>query len=168
MQQRETPWTPIKAISRAKNSVESFGVPIFDPNLPKEHDLLFGQLASYSDTELEKFLVIYGGYKASLETKLADIESVVGALEAAFNEGYNAALHQVAKEYEESGTKKPTREELRGEVMTRFDELREQKKDIIDQTVELKRFQGLLNTYTTAYQTVSRVVTLRTKRAESI
>ena len=33
MQQRETPWTPIKAISRAKNSVESFGVPIFDPNL---------------------------------------------------------------------------------------------------------------------------------------
>ena len=103
-----------------------------------------------------------------METKLADIESVVGALEAAFNEGYNTALHQVAKEYEESGTKKPTREELRGEVMTRFDELREQKKDIIDQTVELKRFQGLLNTYTTAYQTVSRVVTLRTKRAESI
>jgi len=92
----------------------------------------------------------------------------VGALEAAFNEGYNTALHTVAKEYEESGVKKPTREELRGEVMTRFDELREQKKDIIDQTVELKKFQGLLNTYTTAYQTVSRVVTLRTKRAESI
>ena len=52
--------------------------------------------------------------------------------------------------------------------MTRFESLREQKKDIIDQSVELKKFQGLLNTYTTAYQTVSRVVTLRTKRAESI
>ena len=168
MEQRETHWTPIKAIARAKKNVEAFGIPIFDPNLPKSHNLLFGELASYPDNELEKFLVIYGGYKASLETKLADIESIVGALEAAFTEGYNTSVYAVAKEYEELGKKKPNKDELRGEVMTRFEALKEQKKDIIDQTVELKKFQGLLNTYTTAYQTVSRVVTLRTKRAESI
>tara|TARA_R110000824_G_scaffold143310_1_gene310939 strand:+ start:4030 stop:4536 length:507 start_codon:yes stop_codon:yes gene_type:complete len=168
MEERETKWSPIKAISRAKKNVDLFGIPIFDPNLPKEHNLLFGDLATYPDNELEKFLIVYGGYKASLETKLADIEAAVGALEAAFTEGYNTSVYAVAKEYEESGKKKPNKDELRGEVMTRFEALREQKKDIIDQSVELKKFQGLLNTYTTAYQTVSRVVTLRTKRAESI
>ena len=105
MEERETKWSPIKAISRAKKNVDLFGIPIFDPNLPKEHNLLFGDLATYPDNELEKFLIVYGGYKASLETKLADIEAAVGALEAAFTEGYNTSVYAVAKEYEESGKK---------------------------------------------------------------
>ena len=34
--------------------------------------------------------------------------------------------------------------------------------------IELKRLQGLLNTYTSAYNAVSRVVTLRTKGADKL
>ena len=58
--------------------------------------------------------------------------------------------------------KKPTREELRGEILTKYETLRDLKKDLIGQQALLKKMQGLLNTYTTAYNTVSRVVALRT------
>ena len=112
--------------------------------------------------ELEDFLTMYGGYKAYMETKVSDVEATVGAYDAAFNEGYNTALYKVVKEYESEGLKKPTREELRGEILTRFDSLREQKQELINQQAILKRMMGLLNTYTTAYNTVSRVVALRT------
>ena len=105
---------------------------------------------------------MYGGYKAYMETKVSDVEATVGAYDAAFNEGYNTALYKVVKEYELEGLKKPTREELRGEILTRFDSLKEQKQELIDQKAILQRMMGLLNTYTTAYNTVSRVVALRT------
>ena len=42
------------------------------------------------------------------------------------------------------------------------DSLKEQKRDLIEQQAILKKMVGLLNTYTTAYNTVSRVVALRT------
>ena len=105
---------------------------------------------------------MYGGYKAYMETVVSDYEAIVGAYDAAFNEGYNTALYKVVKEYEAEGLKKPTREELRGEIITRFNSLKEQKRELINQKAILERMQGLLNTYTTAYQTVSRVVALRT------
>ena len=125
-------------------------------------DLDFSNLSQYDNKELEDFLTMYGGYKAYMETKVSDVEATVGAYDAAFNEGYNTALYKVVKEYESEGLKKPTREELRGEILTRFDSLREQKQELINQQAILKRMMGLLNTYTTAYNTVSRVVALRT------
>ena len=64
--------------------------------------------------------------------------------------------------YEEKEQKKPTKDELKGEIMDTYGNLRQLKRDIIEQEASLKKIQGLLNTYTTAYNTVSRVVTLRT------
>jgi hypothetical protein len=49
-------------------------------------------------------------------------------------------------------------------VLDSFDALAQLKKDIIEQTAEIRRLRGLLETYKEAYGTVSRVVTLRTKR----
>ena len=105
---------------------------------------------------------MYGGYKGYLESKVADTEATVGALDAAFTEGYHTALFRITQEYETQEKKKPTRDELRGEIMTRFDSLKELKRDLIEQEALLKKTEGLLNTYTTAYNTVSRIVALRT------
>ena len=168
MQERETKWTPMKALGKASQKIESLGIPIFDPKLLQNENLNFGDLASYDDGKIASLLVIYGGYKASLETKVADIEASHGALEAAFNEGYSTALVRVTKEYEEVDKKKPTRDELRGEIMSTYDTLRDLKREIIEQEIELKRLQGLLNSYTSAYNAVSRVVTLRTKGADKL
>ena len=162
MQQDNIKWTPSRAIQLAQQEIDSLSLPNFKVDLNDREDLTFSSLTNYTNKELEDFLTMYGGYKAYLETRVSDIEATVGALEAAFNEGYNTALFKVTQEYNETARKKPTREELRGEVLTRFESLRELKRELIEQQALLKKTQGLLNTYTTAYNTVSRVVALRT------
>tara|TARA_R110000824_G_scaffold10853_4_gene47474 strand:- start:572 stop:1072 length:501 start_codon:yes stop_codon:yes gene_type:complete len=161
MQERDTKWTTMKALGRAQKELEALGLPSFKKQDARE-DLDFSNLSQYDNKELEDFLTMYGGYKAYMETKVSDVEATVGAYDAAFNEGYNTALYKVVKEYESEGLKKPTREELRGEILTKYNYLREQKQELINQQAILKRMSGLLNTYTTAYNTVSRVVALRT------
>ena len=68
----------------------------------------------------------------------------------------------MASEYQEAGSRKPTKEELRGAIFTRYPALQELRRDIIDLETLKRKSSGLLNTYTTAYNTVSRVVALRT------
>ena len=160
--EKDTKWTPMKALGRAQKEVDALGLPSFQVDLSERPELNFSKLTNYDNKELEDFLTMYGGYKGYLETKVSDIEATVGALDAAFTEGYNTALFKVAQEYDLQGKKKPTREELRGEIMAKFDALRDLRKDVIEQQALLKKSTGLLNTYTTAYNTVSRVVALRT------
>ena len=162
MQAKETKWTPMKALGKAQKEIDALGVPIFKADLEEKEELKFPNLSQYDNKELEDFLTMYGGYKAYLETKVADIEATVGAFEAAFTEGYNTALYRLINEYEENNKKKPTKEELRGEILSKFISLKEQKQELIDQQTILKRVAGLLNAYTQAYNTVSRVVALRT------
>ena len=155
-------WTPENSVKKAQNEIDMLGIPNFKVDLSEREDLNFSDLMNVDNSRLEDFLTMYGGYKGYLETKVADIEATVGALDAAFNEGYNTALFKVAQEYDHQGKKKPTREELRGEIISRFESLRELRRDLIEQQALLKKMSGLLNTYTTAYNTVSRVVALRT------
>ena len=162
MQAKETKWTPMKALGKAQKEIDSLGIPVLKVDLEEKEILKFPEISQHENKELEGFLIMYGGYKAYLETKVADIEATVGAFEAAFTEGYNTALYKITKEYEELGKKKPTKEELRGEILSKFTSLKEQKQELIDQQTILKRVGGLLNTYTQAYNTVSRVVALRT------
>ena len=167
MEERQTKWTPMKALGRAQKELDSLGLPVFTVDLSERPNLNFSKLMGYDNKALEDFLTMYGGYKGYLETKVSDIEATVGALDAAFTEGYNTALFKVAQEYDEQDKKKPTREELRGEILSRFESLRELKRDLIEQQALLKKMSGLLNTYTTAYNTVSRVVALRTYGSQS-
>jgi len=162
MENKDSKWTPMKALGKAQKEIDSLGIPVFKTDLSEREELNFSRLTNYDNKELEDFLTMYGGYKAYLETKVADIEASAGAYEAAFTEGYNTALYKITKEYEEEGRKKPTREELRGEILSKFTSLKEQRQDLINLQAQLKKITGLLNTYTTAYNTVSRVVALRT------
>ena len=162
METRETRWTPMKALGKAQKSIDSLGLPIFNVDLSDRPDLEFSKVMNSDNKELEAFLTMYGGYKGYLETKVSDIEATVGALEAAFTEGYNTALFKVVQEYEENNKRKPTKEELRGEILSKFESLRELKRELIEQQALMKKMSGLLNTYTTAYNTVSRIVALRT------
>tara|TARA_X000001382_G_C3054336_1_gene142157 strand:- start:20 stop:520 length:501 start_codon:yes stop_codon:yes gene_type:complete len=162
MEERETKWTPMKALGRVSKRIDSLGIPIFDPKLPEYEGLEFADLSKASDKDLEKFLTMYGGYNAFLQTKVADIEAVVGAFEASFNEGYSRASYKLVAKHEKEGRKKATKDELKGEIMVEYDALTQLRRDIIEQTAELKRLRGLLDTYKEAYGTVSRVVTIRT------
>ena len=162
MEERETEWTPMKALGKAQKEADALGLPPLIVDLKENDSLEFSKLNTYDNKMLADLLAMYGGFKAYLETKIADIESKAGALNAAFDEGYSTAIFRVVKMYEEKAQKKPTKDELKGEIMDTYGNLRQLKRDIIEQEASLKKIQGLLNTYTTAYNTVSRVVTLRT------
>ena len=107
-------------------------------------------------------MLVYGGFKAYLEGQVSDAVTKSNAIEAAFNEGYATAIYRIADEREAEGKKKLTREEIRGAVMDRFDQLKELRREVIEQEAIHSRLQGLLNAYKAAYDAVSRVVTLRT------
>ena len=162
LEKREGRWSPFKAIGQADKFIEDLMVPSIGKELATDQNLDFPNLMNADNKKLEQFLTMYGGYKGYLETKISDIEAIVGALEAAFTESYNTALFKVVREYEDNNKKKPTKEELRGELFSRFDALKELKQQLIDKEVLYKKTAGLLSTYTTAYSTVSRVVALRT------
>ena len=158
---RETKWSPIKALGRAQREVEDMGVPKLKVDLEEREHLDFSDLMNSSNRELEEFLIVYGGYKAYLETRIADVKAKKSALSAAFDEGYATALSRIADEREAEGRKKLTREEIRGVALDNYSQLKELRQEIIEQEALEIQVDGLLNTYTTAYNTVSRVVTLR-------
>ena len=161
LETRDTRWSPIKALGKVKNQVADMGVPDLKIDLEEREHLDFSDLMNSSNRELEEFLIVYGGYKAYLETRISDVKAKKSALSAAFDEGYATALSRIVDEREVEGKKKLTREEIRGVALDNYPQLKELRQEIIDQESLEIQVEGLLNTYTTAYNTVSRVVTLR-------
>ena len=159
---KETNWTPFKALAKSDEYIESLMVPDMKVSVGEREQLEFSDLMNADNKKLEEFLTMYGGYKAYLEIRLSEIESIKGALEAAFDEGYATAVHKISDERETNGQKKLTREELRGAVLSTYDQLKELRKEIIERTINHTRIEGLLKAYASAFQTVSRVVALRT------
>jgi len=158
---RETHWSPMKALAEAQRTVEDMGVPKLRLDLEEREHLEFSDLMNASNKALSEFLVVYGGYKAYLETRIADVKAKKTALSAAFDEGYATALSRIVEEREEAGKKKLTRDEIRGVALDNYSQLKELRQEVIEQEALEIQVDGLLNTYTTAYNTVSRVVTLR-------
>jgi len=111
---RETHWSPMKALAQAQRTVEDMGVPKLRLDLEEREHLEFSDLMNASNKALSEFLVVYGGYKAYLETRIADVKAKKTALSAAFDEGYATALSRIVEEREEAGKKKLTRDEIRG------------------------------------------------------
>ena len=70
-------------------------------------------------------------------------------------------------EREEKGQKKFTREEVRGAVLDNFPELWEVRQQLIEQEAIYMKVKGLLTSYTSAFNAVSRVVALRTSPLSS-
>jgi len=162
IEQKQTSWSPIKALANAQRSLDEINVPPFQTDLSEREDLEFSNLMNYDNKKLEEFLIAYGGYKAYLEAHVADCESKRKALEAAFDEGYATAIFRIADDREEAGQKKLTREEVRGAAMSTYESLKQLRQEVIEQTALHQKMGGLLNAYKSAYDAVSRIVTLRT------
>ena len=162
MEKRDTKWSPFKALAEADQFIEELSVPALGKEVTKEYGLDFTNLMNVDNKQLEEFLTMFGGYRAYLENQLADITSKKGAIEAAFDEGYAAAIFRLAEERQNQGKKKLTREEVRGAALVRYDSLRELRREVIEQEAVHTKVSGLLNAYKAAYDAVSRIVTLRT------
>ena len=162
MEKRDTKWSPFKALSEADQFINDLSVPPLGKEITKEYGLDFTNLMNADNKKLEEFLTMFGGYRSYLESQLSDITAKKSAIEAAFDEGYAAAIYRLAEERESEGKKKLTREEVRGAALTRYDSLRELRREVIEQEAVHTKVSGLLNAYKAAYDAVSRIVTLRT------
>jgi|TARA_R110000744_G_scaffold102334_2_gene196840 hypothetical protein len=159
-------WTPIKALGRARQSINELLINELVIDKSDKPELMFSQVYNANNEKLEEFLVMYSGYKAYLETEISKRESERNALEAAFEEGYSKAMYTLYQERENGGKKKPVKDEIRGEIFSKYPGLENRRKEIIEKEIALKELSGLLNTYTTAYNTISRIVALRTYGGE--
>ena len=73
-------WTPMKALRKADKALETLMVPPFTADLSEHSALEFSNLMNANSRTLEEFLVLYGGYKAFLESKIAHIDSAKSAI----------------------------------------------------------------------------------------
>jgi len=162
LERRETRWSPTKALHNADQFIKDLMVPSIGKELAEDQNLDFPNLMNADNKQLEQFLTMYGGIKMYLETQLADIEATKNALEAAFNESYSTAIYRLAEEREEEGKKKFTQNEIRGAVLSKYESLKELRRDIIEQEVIHRRISGLREAYAQGFSTVSRIVSLRT------
>ena len=151
-----------RVISKADDYLTDMLVPTFKMDLESKPELEFANLMDADRRALEEFLSVYGGYKAYLECQVADTEAKKTALESYFEEGYAKASYRVNSDREEAGKKKLTREEVRGAVLDGFPELWALRQEVIEQEAIHAKVKGLLTSYTSAFNAVSRVVALRT------
>ena len=158
---------PSKTLDKADRYLEDLLVPRFQMNLEAEPSLNFSSLMDADRRALEEFLAVYGGYKAYLECQIADVEARKTSLESYFDDGYYKAGDRMNNEREEKGQKKFTREEVRGAVLDNFPELWDVRQQLIEQEAIYMKVKGLLTSYTSAFNAVSRVVALRTSPLSS-
>ena len=83
-------------------------------------------------------------------------------MKAAFEEGFATAVYKISEDREAEGKKKFTRDEIRGAATSLYPQLRELSREIIEHEALHIKLNGLLNAYSSAYHTVSRIVSLRT------
>ena len=100
MEQKDTKWSPIKALGKAQRYVDDLMIPQLEKDIIKEYSLEFSNLMNEDNRKLEEYLTAYGGYKAYLETQVAETSSKKNALEAAVDEGYATAIVKLAEERE--------------------------------------------------------------------
>jgi len=167
LETRDTKWSPFYALKQADAVIDDLGIPTFNFSLESAPKLDFANLMNADNKEIESFLVLYGGYKAYLESQLADCDAKRSALDAAFDEGLATAMYKLNTEREISGKRKPTKDEVRGEALDKYPQLRELRRESIEQNSLYKKLAGLFNTYKAAYDAVSRVVALRTYGARA-
>ena len=156
----EKRWSYQDAIAFAKQERKDHPVPWVEINQNADETLDFGEVNSASNKELEAYLALYGGNKAILEQVVASHQMKLGAMQAQFEEGYNVAFAQVMKD---AIGKKPTRDEARGIIMNTNKGLADLFKKMTEMEAAKTYEEGRLRLYTQCWNTVSRIVALRTK-----
>tara|TARA_R110002020_G_scaffold163334_1_gene349362 strand:+ start:1402 stop:1884 length:483 start_codon:yes stop_codon:yes gene_type:complete len=156
----EKRWSYQDSIKLANEALKEAGIPkvVMDGNADAE--LNFIDVLHASPEQLEKYLVIYGGFKGQLEQRVSDTETKRAAMEAQFTENYNIAYADLLSQVE---GKKPTKDECRGIIMGSIEPLAKLQRELIDVTAIMNKLESQLRLYTQCWATVSRIVALRTK-----
>lgn len=156
-------WTIDIAMKKVEEYMKDINVP--EVSQPKTSGKIgsLSDLNNSTDEQLEELLLLYGGYRAYLESNLAYLDSKRGLLESSFEEGLAKMMFTLQKDRE----KRVAKEMLRGEALVLNPQLKKARQQLIETEAIYARIRGLKEAYRAAFDTVSRVVTLRTANRNS-
>ena len=122
-----------------------------------ENEMPMQQLHRATNQDLREYLEVYGSYKATLETKIAIIESNLSIIKNLFDTKLDIKIGELSKNRE----KRPTRDFIRGQAMHEDEYLQNLSEELGMLNAIFIRVRGMRESYTTAYNTVSRMIALR-------
>lgn len=156
-------WNPNKTFELLDKYVQDLKIPIMTMFQNGHNKLEFPNLSNCTNSQLEEFITVYGGWRAFLESEVADLEARKSILESGFEEGLAKTLAVLTKQYREEGEKQPTKEALRGEALSTNVLLRKTRTQLIEVEAMFIKLSGIRNQYKAAYDTVSRIISLRSQ-----
>ena len=109
-----------------------------------------------TNDHLREYLETYGSYKASLESKLAIIESNFSIIKSLYDNRLERQMDTISKKQE----KRMTKDFARGRAINEDDDLQNLSEEIILLNAIFIRVRGIKDSYSTAYNMVSRMVSL--------
>ena len=161
--------SPVKTLGKISRYVDGLPIPrlsfeeVFKSEEGEERPKLqITKLVELNDEELETTLYHYGAGKAFLESELSDIESKTALVEDMFNDSFATTSYEIVEKREREGLKKLTRDEIKGAVLSVSSHLVELKEQLREGKARQILVEGELKSYSSLYNAISRVITLRT------
>ena len=162
--------SPIRTLGNISKYVSNLPIPKLDfeevfseiKDGDERPKLKVADVIELSDKELEKIFYYYGAGKAFLEVELSDIESKKALIEDIYNDSFATISYKIVDKRAKEGLTKLNKEGLEGAALSESEELRkykEQMREAIGRQIVIK---GELDSYTSLFLTISRIITLRT------
>jgi len=158
-------WTVEGAYEKAKLYIDEMEIPFIKIDTAQREDITFVNLAEQNSHQLEEYLSASGAWLAYIELNLANLGAKKGAFETAFEVGLKKAKSIKAEAYREQGGKKPTIDEIEGEILVQNTELSDLLKTIIEIRAAYTKLEGRKNAYRGLFNTASRIVSVRSLEA---
>ena len=161
--------SPVKTLGKISRYVDGLPIPklsfeeVFKLEEGEERPKLqVSKLVELTDEELQTTLYHYGAGKALLESELSDIESKTALVEDLYTDLFSITSYKIVERREAENLKKLTREELKGAVLLESEDLRNYKDQLREGKSRQLLVEGELKSYSSLYNAISRVITLRT------
>ena len=145
-------------LRRVDSYFEQLELPQLEADLEAPKIIAISDLEDCTNKDLENYLLLFGGFRSYLDTKLASVESRKTILEASFEEGLNRMLYILEEKYGDEGRRRPNKESLRGEAIASNSSLKRTRQELIEEEGMYVRLSGIRNAYKSMYDAVSRVV----------
>ncbi len=155
-------------LRRVDSYFEQLELPQLEADLEAPKLTAISDLEDCTNKDLENYLLLFGGFRSYLDTKLASVESRKTILEASFEEGLNRMLYILEEKYGDEGRRRPNKESLRGEAIASNSSLKRTRQELIEEEGMYVRLSGIRNAYKSMYDAVSRVVALRVSSGEQV
>ena len=144
-----TMWDTKTMLEQIESELEKLILPDFSV----DEELIFDKLYHYGKVELQTLLLLYAQQKAYLEEEKAKRETFIKVQQGAYDDNYYVTLYEVCQEYQNNKIKKPPQEELKAEIISKNENLRNINKNIVIDYAVLSRINSWLEKVTTQYYT---------------